>query len=375
MRELGVGIVGWGFMGRMHAHAVRSIPLYYADLPFLPKLAGICSRDGAKAARAAAELGVPFSTGDYRELIRREGVEVVSVCAPNGLHEAIAIEALRAGKQLYIDKPLSTDAASAARIVRCAEGMGAAAQVAFHNRFYPAILRAKRFVAEGGLGRLTGFSCRYLHSGSVSPSRPFGWKHGPEGGVLLDLGSHALDLIAWLIGRPESGLCELRTLYPSRPSTGGEARSDLMEDHALILLRMPCGALGTVEASKIATGAGDELLLELRGDRGACSWSLMRADYLNVFDESVPEGPLGGQRGFTRIECGGRYEPPGGAFLPSKNAIGWERAHVHSYYSFLDALVRGAAPEPSLRDGLYVQELTDRLRESSESGEWVRLLK
>lgn len=374
MKTIGIGIIGWGFMGRTHAHALRSIPLFYPGIDFEPRLVGVASRTAEGAGEAARLLGLSFATRDFRALLARPDIDAVSVCTPNDLHEEMVVAALHAGKHVYVDKPLAADLEAAARMreaAREARGQGVFSQMVLNNRFSPAIMRAKELMGEGRIGDLLSFSCRYLHSGSVDPERPAGWKQGPAGGVLLDLGSHALDLLAWLIGWPRRVLCATRTLYPERPARGGGTTRALSEDQALATLEMPCGALGTVEASKIATGASDELLLEIRGTRGALSWNLMEPNWLCFYDGARPEVPLGGERGLTRIECVGRYPAPGGAFLPAKNAIGWDRAHIHCYYSFLASLARGQAPSPSIEDGYQLQRLMDALARSSSEGRWI----
>lgn len=371
MRRIGVGIIGWGFMGKTHTHALRSIPLFYPGTDFEPVLAGVCSRTLAKAESARQQFGFRMATDDYRELLRQEDVEVVSICTPNGQHEQMAIDALRAGKNVYIDKPLSTDGASAKRILEAAKGAAGKAQMVFNNRFLPSTMRAKQLFEEGRIGQVLSFTCRYLHSGSIDPDRPMGWKQGMEGGVLLDLGSHALDLVTWLTGMPQQVFCATNTLYRERPTREGGVCQEISEDHALMTLRMPGGALGTVEASKITAGAADELYLEIAGTRGAIRWNLMDPSYLEFYDNTQPEVALGGMRGFTRIECIGRYPAPGGVFLPSKNAVGWDRGHIHCYYSFLECVAHGGQPHPSLEEGARLQCLMDAMRQSADQGRWV----
>ena len=373
MRSIGVGIIGWGFMGKTHTHAFRSIPLFYPGADFAPVAAAVCSRDEEKARSAKEQFGFRFATGDYKELLAREDVDVVSVCTPNGLHEGMVIDALRAGKHVYIDKPLSTDGASARRILEAARGARGKAQMVFNNRFLPSTMRAKELVEEGRIGRVLSFSCRYLHSGSIDPDKPMGWKQGMEGGVLLDLGSHALDLVTWLIGMPREVFCATNTLYSRRPTREGGVCDAISEDHALMTLRMEGGALGTVEASKITSGAADDLFLEIAGEKGALRWSLMNPSYLEFYDNTQPEVPLGGMRGFTRIECVGRYPAPGGVFLPSKNAVGWDRGHIHCYYSFLDCVAHDKQPHPSLEEGVRLQCLMDSLAQSAREGRWVAI--
>ena len=227
---------------------------------------------------------------------------------------------------------------------------------------------------EGALGEILSFSCRYLHSGSVDRDRPMGWKMGKGGGVLLDLGSHALDLVLWIMGEmPESLICAANTLYAQRPTKDGGVSADIAEDHAIMTLRLQNGSLGTVEASKITSGAPDEMYLEIAGDKGAIRWNLMDPGWLEFFDNTAPEVPLGGLRGFTRIECLGRYPAPGGSFLPAKNAVGWERAHMHCYYSFLESLALGREPSPSIAEAARLQELLEIAAVSAREERWMKV--
>ncbi|MBR0463014.1 MAG: Gfo/Idh/MocA family oxidoreductase [Clostridia bacterium] len=374
MKTFGIGVIGWGFMGRTHTMALRNIPLFYPDAGFEARLVGVCSRTVSKAEKARDELGFAYATGDYRELLKDERIQVVSICTPNDQHEQMAVAALEAGKNVYVDKPLAVDGASARRILKAAEASGAKAQIALHNRFFTATMRAKQIIEEDRIGEVLTFTCRYLHSGSIDPNKPMGWKMGQGGGVMLDMGSHALDLVTWLLGEmPESVMCATHTLYPRRPTKDGSVCGDIAEDHALMTLRLKNGALGTVEASKITAGSTDVMYLEIAGTKGALRWNLEDPGWLEYYDNTQPETDLGGLRGFTRIECLGRYPAPGGTFLPSKNAVGWERAHLHSYYSFLSALAQDRAPSPSLEEGVRLQELMDCLMTSARTGQWVTL--
>ena len=371
MKTIKIGIIGWGFMGRTHAHALRAMPLFYPGAGFRAEIAGICSRRLEKAREAAEELNVPYYTDDYRQLLAREEIDAVSVCTPNALHEEIALAALKAGKHLYIDKPLADTAQGARRIADQAEKSGVFTRMVFNNRYLPVTLRARELVDQGRIGRVLSFEGRYLHSGSIDPNKPIGWKQTLQGGVLLDLGSHVLDLITWLCGYPESVFCAQRTHYDTRPTREGGATRDLSDDQTLMLLRLPGGAMGQVEASKIATGANDELTVEIRGEKGALAFDLMQPNYLRFYDNTRPEAPLGGERGFQWIETVARYPAPGGTFLPPKNSIGWDRGHLHCYYTFLDCLARGAAPDNGVGEGARLQMLMERAAQSAAQGRWV----
>ena len=373
MKTIGVGVIGWGFMGRTHTQALRNIALFYPGIDFQVALRCICSRRLEKASEAAALMGFERYTDDYRELLASPDIQVVSICTPNDQHEEMAIAALRAGKHVYIDKPLSVTAESANRIASAANECGVFTQMVFNNRFTPSILRAKQLVEEGRIGEVLTFNARYLHSGSIDPNRPIGWKQQMQGGVLLDLGSHALDLLTWMIGYPQKVFCKTRTLYAQRPTRAGGVESALSEDHACMMLEMPNGAVGSVEASKIATGANDELTLEIRGDRGALRWNSMDLNYVYFFDQTLPEAPYGGMRGFTQIESVARYPAPGGTFLPPKNSVGWDRGHLHCYYTFLNCVAHGVRPENGVEEGARLQRLMEQIRISAESGAWVNV--
>ena len=372
MKIIGVGVIGWGFMGKTHTQALRNIALFYPGIDFQIKLRCVCSRRLEKAQEAAQLAGFESYTDDYRELLARKDIDVVSICTPNDQHEAMAIAAIQAGKHVYIDKPLAVTSESAGRIAAAAAAANVFTQMVFNNRFTSAVLRAKQLVDEGRIGEVLTFNARYLHSGSIDPNRPIGWKQQIQGGVLLDLGSHALDLLTWMIGYPQKVFCKMRTLYADRPTRDGGREQALSEDHVAMLLEMPNGAVGSVEASKIATGANDELALEIRGEKGALKWNSMDSNYVYFYDQTLPEAAYGGMRGFTQIESVARYPAPGGQFLPPKNSLGWDRGHLHCYYTFLDAVAHGRQPENSVQDGARLQCLMDRIRLSAETGEWVK---
>ena len=371
MKTIGIAVIGWGFMGRTHTHALRSIPMMYPGIDFQPVLKCVCSRREAPAREAMELLGFESYTTDWRTILTRDDIDVVSVCTPNALHEEMAVALLKAGKHVYLDKPMAVTLDSARRIAAAARESGAYSQMVMNNRFLPATMRAKQLAEEGALGEIIGFHAQYLHSGSVDEARPIGWKQEAQGGVILDLASHALDLVTDICGFPKRVMCAANTLYASRPTKTGGVETDLAEDHAILTLRMPNGALGTVEASKIATGTNDEMGFEIYGKKGALKFDLMEPGWLWYFDNTVPEAPLGGRRGFTRIECMARYPAPAGTFLPPKNAIGWDRGHIHCYYSFLDCVAHGKAPRPSIEDGLKLQAVLAAAADSARTDNWT----
>jgi len=370
MKEIGVAVIGWGFMGRTHTHALHSIPLMYKDIDFRPVLKCLCSGHIENARRGMLDGGFESCTDDWHTLLTRDDIQAVSVCTPNALHEEMVIELMKAGKNLYIDKPLTTDLASAKRIYEVYKTCSVTAQMVMNCRYLPATLRAAELVKEGRIGEITCFNARYLHSGSVDANKPIGWKQETQGGVILDLASHVLDAVISLTGCPDKIFCATHNLYPSRPTKDGGVQTMLGEDHASMLLRLKNGAVGTVEAGKIATGTNDELTFEIYGTKGALRFDSMQPGWLNFFDNTVPEGTYGGERGFTRIESMARYPAPAGSFLPPKNAIGWDRGHIHCYYSFLDCVAHGKTPMCTLEDAVKLQSVMESARISAQSGKW-----
>jgi predicted dehydrogenase len=247
-------------------------------------------------------------------------------------------------------------------------------QMALQYHFYPATLRTKQLIEEGLVGKIISLRDTHLHSGSVDPKKPMGWKQlkSEAGGVLHDLGPHIVDMMDYLIGPLASVYTQTHILYPERPNARGEMKPVEADDLTVMLVKHPDGGIGTLEASKIATGAEDELRFEIHGDRGALRFNSMDPNYLDACDLRDAESPLGGQRGWQRIACAQRYEKPGG-FPGPKFSVGWIRAHLHGLYKFVEAIATGKPPQPSLADGLRLQRLLAAAEKSARTQTWQSL--
>lgn len=377
MPVLGVGILGYGFMGKMHTFAHKTIPIYYDPPPVRCELKVVCtSRDEtARAARAAG--GFQRCTTDAQAVIEADDVDIVHICTPNHLHFSALAAAVRAGKHIYCDKPVTADLREADELAGLLPAYGGAAQVVLQYRFLPATIRARQLVEEGFLGPVTHFSAAYLHSGSVDPNKAVNWKSSAAagGGVIRDLGPHILDLLWWLVGPFESANCVSRIWSPQRPSLDkpGTMVTVDAEEAAAMMIRCKDGAFGTVEVSKIATGAEDELRFEIHGRHGAMRFNLVQPNYLEVYDGRLPDGDYGGSRGWQRIAAVQKYPAGAGTFPGPKFSVGWTRAHVHCLYSFLRCIAEGTEPHPSLAEGIHVQRILEAVRASARSGSWVDL--
>ncbi len=376
-RVLGVGILGYGFMGKTHAFAHRTIPFYYDPPPVRVALRAVCTSRESTA--QAARLAGPFErwTTDPLEMIAAPDVDIVHVCTPNNEHFPALVAAMKAGKHIYCDKPVTANLDEAEKLEALLPGYKGVAQVVLNYRFFPATMRARQLIEEGFLGPVTHFRAAYLHSGSVDPARPVNWKSTARagGGVIRDLGSHILDMLWWLIGPFESLSCTSRIWAAERPSADAPGRLVPVdvEEAALIVLRSAGGAYGSVDVSKIATGTEDELRFEIHGRHGAMRFNLMQPNYLEVYDGRLPDGDFGGRRGWQSIAAVQRYPGAGGKFPGPRQTVGWLRGHVHCLYSFLKSIADGSPPSPSLAEGLHLQKVLEAARAAAESGEWVKL--
>jgi len=374
MKDLRIGVIGFGFMGKTHTLGYQTIPLFYRDLPFRIHLRGVCAAHAERAEAAREQNGFTYATDDPHRIFSDPDINCVSICLPTGLHHDAVLSALKAGKHVYCDKPLASSWEEAHELAEAAGRAGVTAQVAFQQRCTTAAMRAKQLIGEGRLGRILSFRAHYLHSGSVDPSKPVGWRFDPVGGgVLFDLGSHVLDLMHWLLGEYAAVSAMDTTLYPSRPGPDGKPLAINTDDAVWLMAKMCSGALGTIEATKIATGTTDELCFDIHGDRGALRYSSLDQDHLLFWDGSAPSSPLGGTQGFTAIDCGGAYPAPGGGFPGAKFSTGFLRSHVHSLYTFLSNAAAGRPGNPSFADAAYIQYVMEKIQHSCESGQWEAL--
>ncbi len=378
MKTIGVGMVGYGMMGKVHTYAYKSLPMIYEPAPAAVRLVGVAVRSEASQKLAVEQGGYGFATADYRELLARDDIDVINCCTPNNTHRDIVIAAIRAGKHVYVDKPLAWDLAQAEEIVRAeaeaeAAGIHRTRQMVFNYRFVPALMRAKELIDEGRLGRIYTFSLRYLHNSNVDPNRPVNWKSSRAiggGGVLVDLGAHIIDLARYFLGDFKRVCARPVTMIPERPDgKGGTVRIDA-DEVAFVLAELENGAAGTLEPSKLATGSNDELTVEIRGSDGAITFNLMDPNWLRFYDNRKPEAPLGGEKGFLQIESVQRYPKP--AAMPGpKLSVGWMRYHIASMYDFVRRVADGEPGSPSLSDGLAVQRVIDACYRSQ--GSWVNV--
>ena len=377
METKNVGFVGFGFIGKVHAYGYINLSMYYNSLPFKPVMTHVCT-SRSETARVGAELiGAAHAVTDYREITENPAIDIVHICTPNHLHKDAVLSAMTHGKHIYCDKPLTSTLEEAREIEAALHAYRGTAQMTLQNRFFPATMRARQLIDEGFLGQVLEFRCAYLHSGSANPDAPLKWKLSAEagGGVIADLASHVLDLAHHLLGDYASLTAATTIAFAERPAGGDPTRRVPVqtEDCVMITARMKNGALGHIEATKIATGTEDEVRFEIHGANGALRFNGMDPHHLEIWDQSAPDKPTGGMRGWTKVPCGQRYPAPANGFPTPKAAVGWMRGHMACLANFLFDVAAGSSGDPGLRQGIYIQRLMNACRRASASGEWVEM--
>ena len=348
-----IGLIGFGSMGKTQSWCVNNLKYFYKPLAIDASYAAVCTSREETAKAAAEFLGIERYTTCEDDIINDPEIDIIDICTPNVFHYETLKKAIAAGKHVYCEKPLCITYAQA-------EKSGIISQMVFNNRFLPAVMRAKELISEGRLGHILSFRCEYLHSSAADPNRNAGWKQNKEvcgAGTLFDLGSHAIDLMYHLCGRIVNVKGQSQIAYPERKGMDGTPWRTNADEAFYMICTTEEGAVGTVEASKVAVGSNDDLNFAVNGERGAIRFSLMEPNWLWYYDAEANGGELGGSRGFTKLECCGRYPSPGGVFPSFKAPIGWLRGHLHSMYSFLEAVRLGKSASPSLSDGAEVQRV------------------
>jgi len=370
-----VGILGFGFIGKVHAYGYRTLPFYYDPVPLEARITHVVTSRAETAEKGRRMLGAEVAATDYRAVTENPEIDIVHVCTPNYLHKAALLSAMKHGKHIYCDKPLVATIAEAREIEAAIKDYRGTAQMTFQNRFFPATMRARQVIDAGVLGHLLGFRACYLHGGSASPLAPLKWKltAAAGGGVIADLASHVLDLVEHLAGPIGSLAAATQIAYSERPSADDPAQRLPVdaEDCVMLVARMRSGAIGSIEATKLATGTEDELRLEMHGSRGAIRFNSMDPHHLEFHAAAAADQPLGGLRGWNRIDCGQRYPPPAAGFPSPKAAIGWLRSHVACLAAFLQAVAEGRPAVPGLEQGIRVQHLMDCVQRSAGENRWV----
>lgn len=365
--EIGVGMLGYEFMGRAHSAALRRIPTLPDPPSLTPRLVSLAGRNEERAAAAADRLGFEGHTTDWRDLIADERIGLLDNGGPNAVHAAPSIAAAEAGKHVMCEKPLGRDANESLEMWRRVAATGVVHMCGFNYRFVPAVRLAREMLEAGELGEIHHFRARYLQSWGADPAAASAWRFDADtagSGALGDLGTHAIDLARYLVGEPATVAGATATFVPGRA----------VDDAIAATVEFESGAIGTLEATRFATGRLNSLAWEVNGSRGSLAFDMERMNELGVALTGTEPGARA--QGFRTVLVTGPDHPFAAQWWPPGHIMGWEHTFVHELHHLLSAIAGDTTMAPhgaTFEDGYRAAEVGDAIVESARTGARVNV--
>ena len=375
---INVALIGYAFMGRAHSNAYRQVGPFFSPRR-RPRMKVICGRNSSEVERARQSLGWEECATDWRDVVRRKDIDLVDVCTPGDSHADIAIAAARAGKHVFCEKPLANSLKDAKRMMAAVEKAGVAHMICHNYRRAPAVMLAKQLISAGKLGKIRHYRGTYLQDWMSDPAAPFNWRLDRTkagSGALGDIASHSIDLARFLVGEITEVSADLKTFVKSRPAgkvAGSSAvapkerrRRVTVDDAAMALVHFRNGAIGTIEATRMAPGRKNYNRFEINGLLGSIAFDLERMNELEVYFESDPPH----LRGFRTIMVTESNHPFVGRWWPPGHIIGYEHTFVHTVFDLLEAITNGTTPSPNFADGVANQRVLTAIERAATSRRW-----
>jgi len=385
MREIGIGLVSLGWMGRLHASSYQRLPSRFPELGIRPRLVVAADPVPENQQAAVEQFGFEKAVAGIEEVLADPEVEAVSICSPNFLHRDFAVAAARAGTPFWIEKPMGVSAAQSREIHDAAAaangGVGVATAVGFNYRHAPAVAHLRELIAGGRLGRITNVRCWLNADYASSPDGPLTWRYDRDkggSGVIGDLLSHGADLVQHVTGQRLTEVTATSDIFlPDRPiptklgvghggfEVGDERGPVQNEDWVAALATLSGGAHATLESSRVARGHRSDYALEVFGTEGSARWSFTR---MNEFEVMIGEG--GTEHGYTTVLAApghgdyARFQPGPGIPMSFDDLKTIEAA------SFLSDVTRGTHLAPNAADGLSAAEICEAVVRSAASRRW-----
>ncbi|WP_338784595.1 Gfo/Idh/MocA family oxidoreductase [Streptomyces sp. DG1A-41] len=379
---LGVAVVGFGWMGRVHTQAYARVRHHYPQLPLVPELITVAEEVPGRAEEAAAQFGFASTTRDWREVAADPRVKAVSITAPNFLHREIGVAMAEAGKHIWIEKPVGLTAEDARAVADAAAEAGVQGTVGFNYRNAPAVEAARELIASGEIGAVTHVRIRLFSDYAAHPEGALTWRYERErggSGVLGDLASHGADLARFLLGDITSLTADTAIFLPQRArptvataghsrASGGELGPVENEDYVSCLLRFASGARGVLEACRVSVGEQNNYGFEVHGTKGAVFWDFRRMNELGI-----SRGTTYQDQAVTTV-----YVGPGhgefAAFQPgAANAMGYDDLKVIEAYRFLRSVADVTPHGATLADAVHSAAALDAMARSAASGAWAEV--
>jgi len=375
--EIRVGLIGHAFMGVAHSNAYRNAAIWY-NLPSRVVMKVVCAKDTPANLQAFAEkFGWAEFETDWRKVVTRPDVDLVSIAAPGDLHVQIALEAARNGKHILCEKPLANNLADARRMCEAVKQAGVRHCCGYSYRSTPATAFAAQLVRDGRLGRIFHVYARYAQDWPSSPDFPMVWRFDKAiagSGSLGDICAHSIDLAHFITGlQCLEVVGQLKTMIPERPLQVGELAGPkakvTVDDVAQFLCTFDNGATGCFEATRMATGRKNQNCIEVNGEKGSLAWDFEEQDYLYFYDRTRPVV----EQGFAKINVTHDTHPYGGGPWPQGHGIGYADTFVIEVANFLRAIAEGSAFHPDFEDGVRVQEVLAAVERSAVERRWVKV--
>ena len=390
MKTKNIGVVGAGFMGKAHCVALSNMPKLFTDAPYVPVFKTVCDIVPEIAEDFKERFSFEKACTDYMDIINDPEIDIVCVCTPNDSHAEISIAALKAGKHVICEKPIATkteDAKAMAEAAEEAAKKGIVSMCGYQYRRVPAIDEAKKIIESGRLGEITNVRAQYLQSWSADPRSPLSWRFVKEtagAGTLGDIFTHALDIAQYLAGNVTDVVSMVKTYIKERPvqeggvdllgtvKLGDDAKKQVVDvdDEVSILCNFDSGAIGSVEATRMAWGRNNYLTVEVHGTKGSLTWNYER---LNELEVCYGMEDNDGERGFRKIYTG-PANPHGDVTwnIPGMN-IGYGELKAIEAYEFAKAVVGGYQPTTNFTVGYQLDRVCEAVLESNEKKAWVQV--
>lgn len=375
--EIGIGMLGYAFMGKAHTNAYKKLPYMIYPPPAVPKLVAVAGRDEVAVKEAALRYGYEGYYTDWRKMLADPRVQLFDNGGPNDLHAETCIAAAEVGKHILCEKPMARSREEAKTMLDVVQKAKVKHMVAFNYRFVPAIRQAYELIRSGALGEIYHFRAVYLQEWIADPDFPLVWRLDKKvagSGALGDLGAHIIDLGRFLVGEPTSVMALTKTFIKQRPLPGGKGTGNVEVDDAFeAIVEFDNGAIGTLEASRFCPGRKNYEMFEINGSKGSIRFNLERFNELEVFwkDALVKE-----TQGFTDVLVTEAYHPFWSNWWPHGHIIGWEHTFVHEIAHLLDAIVNNKDIAPygaTFEDGYRNAVICDAILQSSLEGQRISI--
>ena len=375
-KPLNIGMIGYGFMGKAHSNAYRTVSNFF-ETEHKPVLKAICARNLEAAQKFADTWGYESVESDWRHLIARDDIDAVDICVPNNLHKEIAIACAEAGKMILCEKPIALNAEEGEAMCKAVEKAGVPNMVWYNYRRVPAVTFAKQIVERGDLGRIFHYRANFLQDWTISEDLPQGgaalWRldvKAAGSGVTGDLLAHCIDTAIWLNGSINNVTAMTETFVKERMhNETGKVEPVGIDDACAFMCRFENGSLGLFESTRYARGHKALYTFEINGEHGSLRWDLHDLNRLEYFNH----GDEGTVRGWRSIHVSDGDHPYLGNWWVPGLCLGYEHSFVHQVADFLKGLDKGESAAPTFRDALETQKVCDAVLSSASTGAWTNV--